>query len=40
MLNRVEEQLPCTSDIGKVDDIDLQEVMENAAKHRKSHFAT
>ena len=32
MLNRVKEELPSTSDITKVDDIELQEVMENASK--------
>ena len=37
MLNRVEEELPSTSDIAKADDIELQEIME---KHGESHCAT
>ena len=32
MLNRVEEELPSESDITKVDDIELQEITENASK--------
>ena len=32
MLNRVEEELPSASDVAKADDIELQEVMENAAR--------
>ena len=32
MLNRVKEELPFTSDITKVVDIELQEIMENASK--------
>ena len=32
MLNRVEEELPSTSDLAKADDIELQEIKENAAK--------
>ena len=32
MLNRVKEELPSTSDITKADDIELQEIMENASK--------
>ena len=32
MLHRVKEELPSTSDIAKVDDIELQEIMENASK--------
>ena len=32
MLNRGEEELPSTSDIAKMDDIELQEIMENVAK--------
>ena len=32
MLNRVKEELPSTSDIAKADDIELQEIMENASK--------
>ena len=32
MMNRVKEELPSTSDITKVDDIELQEIMENASK--------
>ena len=32
MLNRVEEELPSVSDVAKVDDIELQEIMENAAR--------
>ena len=32
MLNRVEDELPSASDVAKEDDIELQEVTENAAK--------
>ena len=32
MLNRVKEELPSTSDITKADDIELQEITENASK--------
>ena len=32
MLNRVKEELPSMSDITKVDDTKLQEIMENASK--------
>ena len=32
MLNRVKEELPSMSDITKADDIELQEIMENASK--------
>ena len=32
MLNRVEEELPSVSDVAKADDIELQEIMENAAR--------
>ena len=32
MLNRAEEDLPSRSDLAKADDIELQEIMENAAK--------
>ena len=32
MMNRVKEELPSTSDITKVDDVELQEIMENASK--------
>ena len=32
MLNRVKEELPSTFDITKVDDIELQEIVENASK--------
>ena len=32
MLNKVEEELPSMSDIAKADDIELQEITENAAK--------
>ena len=32
MLNRVEEELPPASDVAKADNIELQEIMENAAK--------
>ena len=32
MLNKIEEELPSTSDITKADDIELQEIMENASK--------
>ena len=32
MLNRVKEELPSASDITKVDDIELQEITENASK--------
>ena len=32
MLNRVEEELPYTSDVAKADDIELQKVMENTVR--------
>ena len=32
MLNRIEEELPSVSDVARVDDIELQQVMENAAR--------
>ena len=32
MLNKIEEELPSASDIGKADAIELQEFMENAAR--------
>ena len=32
MLNRVKEELPSTSDVAKADDIELQEITENASK--------
>ena len=32
MLNRVEEELPSTSDVTNADDIKLQEIMENVAR--------
>ena len=32
MLNRVEEELPSTSEVAKVDDIELQEITENASR--------
>ena len=30
-MNRVEEELPCASDVAKADGIEPQEIMENAA---------
>ena len=35
MLNRVEKELPSKSDVAKVDDKELQEITENAARSRK-----
>ena len=32
MLNRVKEELLSASDVAKVDNIELQEIMENAAR--------
>ena len=32
MLNRLEEEMPSTSDIAKVDDIKLQEIMKNVVR--------
>ena len=32
MLNRVDEELPSSSDVAKADDIELQEIMENTAR--------
>ena len=32
VINRVEEELPSRSDVANADDIELQEVMENAAR--------
>ena len=39
MLNRVEQELPSASDIAKADDIELQEIMENAAKSKENLIA-
>ena len=39
MLNRVEEELPSASDIAKADDIELQEIMENAMKSMEDLIA-
>ena len=33
MLNKVEEELPSTSEVAKADDIELQEIMENAPRN-------
>ena len=33
MLNRIEEQLPSTSDVARADDIELQEITKNAASN-------
>ena len=41
MLNRVEEELPSASDVAKADDIELQEITENATKSMEdlvTHF--
>ena len=35
MPNRVEEELPCASDVAKADDIDYQEIMKNVARGMK-----
>ena len=32
LLNRVEEELPSTSDVANADDIELQEITENASR--------
>ena len=32
MLNKAEEELPSTSDVDKADDIELQEITENASR--------
>ena len=32
MLNRFEEDMPSTSDVARVDDIELQEITENVAR--------
>ena len=39
MLNRVEDELPSASDIAKVNDIELQEIMENAVKSMEDLIA-
>ena len=39
MLNRVEEDLPSMSDIAKVDDIELQEIIENASRSTENLIA-
>ena len=36
MLNKVKEKLPSESDITKADDIELQEITENASKARRT----
>ena len=39
MLNKVKEELPSASDVAKADDIELQEIMENAAKSMEDLIA-
>ena len=39
MLNRVEEEMPFASDIAKADDIELQEILENAARNTEDLIA-
>ena len=39
MLNRVKEEMPSAFDIAKVDDIELQEIMESAARSTKNLIA-
>ena len=39
MLNRVEGELPSLSDVAKTSDIELQEIMENAAKSTENLIA-
>ena len=36
MLNTAEEDMPSMSDVAKVDDIELQEIMENTARSREN----
>ena len=38
-LNRVEEELPSTSEVAKVNDIELQEIMGNASRSMKNLIA-
>ena len=39
ILNRVEEELPSTSDVAKADDIELQEIIENVARSMENLIA-
>ena len=39
MLKRVEEEVPSVSDVAKADDIELQEIRENAAKSTEDLIA-
>ena len=39
MLNRVEEELSSTADVAKADDIELQEIMENAVRNTENLIA-
>ena len=39
MLNRVEEELPSASDVAKADNIELEEITRNAAKHGRLNCA-
>ena len=36
MLNKAEEEMPSTSDVAKVDDIELQETTENSQLEKES----
>ena len=36
MLNKAEQELPFTSDVANADEIELQEIMENAARSTKN----
>ena len=38
VLNRVEEELPSTSDVAKANDIELKEITENAATSMEDLF--
>ena len=39
MLNGVEEELPSTSDVANADDIELQDIMENASRSTENLIA-
>ena len=39
MLNRVEEEMPSAFDVAEADDIELQEITENAARSMKNLIA-
>ena len=39
MINKAEEEMPSTSDVAKADNIELQEIMENASRNTENLIA-